>query len=288
MKRRWRHALLAALLGAASLAVNAENRVFFVIGDTGDCELEGTAQVARALQQQADWTKASLIEVGDLGYPVATHEQLQACHEKHYAPFKTRFAVPGNHDWHAGEQSGFFSVFPGPVPRIESLGGPWRLLMLNSNLRDDAWEKQLGWLDKQLPAQAGLCLIAAWHHPRWSSGKHGDNRFTQPLWERLQGQASFTLHGHDHHFEALPAVDRDGKPSPFGVASFISGNAGAVLYGAGWSNARSNRAHYGNWGFMRLELDEQRYRWQAISVDGQIIDRGEGQCQPAGARVAPR
>ena len=288
MLLRMIHGLLLALLCASSIAVNAENRIFFVIGDTGDCELDGTARLAHALQQQPDWPRATLIEVGDLGYPVATHEQLLSCHEKHYAAFKNRLAVPGNHDWHAGEQSGFFSVFPGVVPRIEALGGPWKLVMLNSNLRNEAWEKQLSWLDEQLPGQAGQCLIAAWHHPRWSSGKHGDNRFTQPLWEKLVGQASFTLHGHDHHFEALPAVDRDGKPSPFGLASFISGNGGAVLYNAGWAAARSNRAHYGHWGFMRLELDAQRYRWQAISVDGKLLDSGEGQCLPAGARLAPR
>ena len=280
--------LLAGLLLAASQLASAESRVFFVIGDTGDCQLPGTEQVARALQQQPGWTKASLIEVGDLGYPVATREQLLACHEKHFAPFPSRLAVPGNHDWHAGEQSGFFSVFPGAVPRIENLGGTWRLLMLNSNLRDAAEQAQLDWLDRTLPQHAGQCLIATWHHPRWSSGKHGDNRFIQPLWERMQGQVSFTLHGHDHHFEAIPAIDRDGKPSPFGVASFISGNAGAVLYDPGWGTRRSDRAQYGQWGFMRLELDEQQYRWQAFNVDGKQLDSGKGQCQPAGGRLAPR
>lgn len=271
-----------------AMAANAAGQTYFIIGDTGDCTLEGSALVDKALRNQPDWQQATLIETGDLSYPVATRERLLACHEPHFSGFSRRLAVPGNHDWADHGGAGFFATFPGDIPRREALSGPWKLLMLNSNLRDEAHEKQLDWLNKALTESRNDCLIAAWHHPRWSSGKHGDNRFTQSLWESLQGHVTFSLHGHDHHFEALPPMDRKGQPTPLGVSSFIVGNSGAVLYPAGGGASRSGRAHYGQWGFMRLELEGQDYHWQAINTDGRVIDQGTGQCKPSGQRNAPR
>ena len=270
-----------------SLAVNAASQTFFIVGDTGDCDVEGAALVGKAIRAQPDWQQATLIETGDLAYPVATRERLMACHEPHFSGFVRRLAVPGNHDWADAGGLGFFATFPGDMPRKEKLGGPWQLIMLNSNLRDEAWAQQLRWLDTTLAQSHGECLIAAWHHPRWSSGKHGDRRFTAPLWERLQGHATFTLHGHDHHFEALPAIGPNGDSDSRGVASFIVGHSGARLYEAGWGPSRSSRAHYGQWGFMRLELDGRRYRWQAINTEGKVIDHGEGQCHTSGKIHAP-
>ena len=258
----------------------AQSTLLFVIGDTGDCELDGTARVAAAVRAQPDAAKGTLIEVGDLAYPTATRERLLECHEPHWGSFKKRLAVPGNHDWRDPGAAGFFSIFPEPVPRKAALGGAWHLLLLDSNLRGSAWDAQIKWLDDILAKSAGECLIATWHHPRWSSGKHGDNAFAKPLWNRLQGKATLTLHGHDHHFEALPALDAEGAPSPGGVTSFVVGHGGATLYQPG-SKAHSQRTRYGEWGFMRLELDGLNYRWKAISVDGSVIDADKGACRPA-------
>lgn len=274
------HALILLLAGTALALARAEPVVLFVVGDTGDCELEGTARAAAVARAQPDAARATLIEVGDLAYPVATRERLLACHEPHWAGFRKRLAVPGNHDWRDAGGAGFFSLFPAPVPRKEPLGGGWHLLLLNSNLRREAWQAQLDWLDAILARSSGECLIAAWHHPRWSSGKHGDNAFTQALWQRLQGRVTFTLHGHDHHFEALPALDAEGGATADGVASFIAGHGGAALYPPG-DRVRSAHRLFGEWGFLRLDLDGPRYRWQAIGADGTRKDAGEGICRKA-------
>lgn len=266
--------LLLALTANAAMA----GQTLLVIGDTGDCDEPGSARVAAALKAQPDWRQALLVEVGDLAYPTATLARLKECHEPHFAAFR-RVAVPGNHDWRDPGAAGFFAIFPEPVPRAVDLAAPWRLLLLDSNLRDAAWQRQLDWLDKTLAETGDKCLIALWHHPRWSSGSHGDNDFTAPLWSRLATTASFTLHGHDHHFEALPALDADGKPAANGLPSFIVGNGGARLYKAGRGGKRSDRAIYGQWGFLRVDLDGRAYNWQAINVDGQVIDHGSGVCR---------
>ena len=273
-----RHFLAAVVLCLQIGVASSQSSLLFVIADTGNCELEGTARVAAAIRRQPDASRGTLIEVGDLAYPTATRERLLACHEPFWGGFGQRLAVPGNHDWNDPRAAGFFSLFPEPVPRKVHLSGPWHLLLLDSNLKQEAWDAQLEWLDQALAKSRGECLIAAWHHPRWSSGKHGDSVFTKPLWDRLQGKATFTLHGHDHHFEALPALDGDGKPSPSGVPSFIVGNGGASLYRAG-KHQRSDRGLFGQWGFLRIELDGLAYRWQEFGDDGKIKDSDHGTCR---------
>jgi hypothetical protein len=258
--------------------VLAQPTVLFVVGDTGECDLTGTEKVAAAVRAQSDAAMGTLVEVGDLAYPAATRDQLLKCHEPYWGIFKKRLAVPGNHDWRDPGAAGFFSLFPDPVPRKVGLGGRWQLLMIDSNLRSNAWEAQLKWLDETLKQSQRECLIAAWHHPRWSSGEHGDNAFTQALWQRMQGKVTLTLHGHDHHFEALPPLNAQGNIDLTGVASFIVGNGGAGLYQAG-KQRHSMRAIFGRWGFLHIELDGDRYRWQEIDDSGKIMDFGIGHCR---------
>ena len=148
------------LLLVGGSACTASPIVLNVIGDTGDCDSHATALVSAAMRRQGDFRDILLLEVGDLAYPVATRERLQECHEPHFAMFSKRLAVPGNHDWADNDAAGFFSIFPRPVPRVEDLGGPWRLLLLDRNLRGVAWERQLLWLEGILASSRGECLIA--------------------------------------------------------------------------------------------------------------------------------
>jgi 3',5'-cyclic AMP phosphodiesterase CpdA len=270
--------LAFAALSCTSLGASASPPVvLFAIGDTGDCDTRGTARVAAAARKQPDAANAVLVELGDLAYPVATRERLARCHETFWSGFGRRLAVPGNHDWRDLRAAGFFDLYPDPVPRKVALGGPWHVILLDSNLDKAASDAQLKWLDDALSTSQGECLIAAWHHPRWSSGKHGDNAAMQPFWGRMQGKVTFTLHGHDHHFEAVPALDGNGKPTANGVASFIVGNGGASLYRRG-KQQRPSRPLFDEWGFLRIELNGQEYRWQQIDTDGKVTDSDQGSC----------
>ncbi|HZV55990.1 MAG TPA: metallophosphoesterase [Rhodocyclaceae bacterium] len=268
------------ILAVWALPAAAEQLTLFVIGDTGDCDTGGAGKVSAALRAQPDWQSGWLIEVGDLAYPVATRERLLECHEPHFSMFSRRLAAPGNHDWYDPGARGFFSLFPDPVPRAVDLDGRWRLWLLDSNLRGDAWNMQVQWLDDAVKQAAGRCVIAAWHHPRWSSSLRGGSSFVAPLWERTAGVAVLSLHGHDHHYEAMSPLDKAGRPADGGTRSFIVGNGGAKLYpvmtGAWPSKAVANR-----WGFLRIDIQGDRYDWQALDVDGERLDAGSGQCNSA-------
>lgn len=270
--------LLFALLLASPL--RAEPVTLLVIADTGDCGA-GPRQVSEALRKDPAAASGWLFEVGDLAYPTATRERLQECHEPFFKRefFPRRMAVPGNHDARDIGLAGFLSIYPEALPRAVDFGS-WRILMLDSNLRDEAWGRQLAWVGDAVKKSAGQCLIAAWHHPAWSSGRHNDNAFAQPLWALLAGVASFTLHGHDHHYERLAPRDAVGRVMATGTPSFISGHGGASLYALPEQIKEGSVATFKEWGYLKIELEATEYRWTAMGVSGRVLDQGRAACRP--------
>ena len=269
--------LMLLLLNSGAFAAAT---TLFVIGDTGDCN-DGARQVSMAILRDPEAQQAWLLEVGDLAYPTATKERLQECHEPHFGPqhFPRRLAVPGNHDARDIGLAGFRSIYPVELPHAVDFGN-WRILMLDSNLRDDFWGRQNGWVASIVRSSPGRCLIAAWHHPAWSSGRHGDNRFVQPLWAKVAGLASFTLHGHDHHYERLAPRDDVGRVVTGGAPSFVVGNGGATLYPVAESLLEGSVASFKEWGYLKISINGMHYRWSAIAVSGRVIDEGQAECRP--------
>ena len=76
------------------------------------------------------------------------------------------------------------------------------------------------WLASDLAANANEHVIAYWHHPRFSSGTHGNDTSTQGFWDLLyQYGAEVVLVGHDHDYE------RFGPQDPFGGADSQYGSS---------------------------------------------------------------
>ena len=79
------------------------------------------------------------------------------------------------------------------------------------------------WLRADLAAHPTRCTLAYWHHPRFSSGEHGDNRERAAAAGRRSttARADVVLVGHDHHYERFAPSDarrraptrRDGDPA---------------------------------------------------------------------------
>jgi hypothetical protein len=271
--------VLALIVAVCAQPVVAESIALFVIGDTGDCGTAGAAAVSAAIRAQPDWQRGWLVEVGDLAYPKATARNLAKCHEPYFGMFAKRLAVPGNHDWDDHRARGFRALFPQPLPRAVMLGGRWQLWLLDSERRGEPWQAQVRWLDTQVKHAAGTCVIAAWHRPRWSSGWHGDDKAMAPLWEDVAGIATFTLHGHDHHYESVAPLDKAGEGDARGTRSFVVGNGGASLYPP-IRKSPYGKTVAGRWGFLRLDLDGERYSWKEFDVAGEVMDSGSGECLP--------
>lgn len=269
--------IAVGLFAALPPARAVEPLTLLAIGDTGDCAQDGARLVGAAMRELPDWRQAWLIEAGDLAYPQATRARLAECHEPHFAAFPHRLAVPGNHDLVDGSESGFRAFFPA-VPRAVRLNETWTVLLLDSNLRAASARRQLAWLDDQVRQRGKRCLVAVWHHPRWSAGWHGDDEHQGELWRRLAGVATLTVHGHDHHFEAVPPLDADGHADAAGTRSFVVGNGGAALYPA-VRNRHASEVVSGHWGFLRIDIEGRHYTWREVGIDGNTLVSGDGDCR---------
>ncbi len=68
------------------------------------------------------------------------------------------------------------------------------------------------WLRRDLSENRLSCIPAFWHHPRFSSGPHGDNARMAPIWDTLyQYGASVVVSGRDHDYERLGPLDAKGR-----------------------------------------------------------------------------
>jgi hypothetical protein len=159
-----------------------------------------------------------------------------------------------------------------------NLGG-WRLYALNSSIPMDRTSRQYRWLKRSLTAHPRPCVLAYWHHPRWSSGLHGSNRFTDPIWDLLQGSgAELVLSGHDHHYERFAPLGAKGGITPAGMRQFVVGTGGRSHYGIGSVKTGSRIRNTTSYGVLRLSLGSDTYSWRFLRVGGGNIDSGSARC----------
>src|SRR5262249_4939990 len=123
------------------------------------------------------------------------------------------------------------------------------------------------------------CVIAYWHHPRFSSGSvHGNDTQVAPFWNALAAAgADIVLSGHDHIYERFEPQDPSGRADPAGIREFVVGTGGRSLYGFGTIQPNSvfRRATFGA---LFLTLEVGSYRWRFVGEDGTVLDDGTGAC----------
>ena len=120
---------------------------------------------------------------------------------------------PGNHDPFTSGYSAYFGA-RAPAAYYSYDIGAWHLIALDSNNVDAA---QVAWLDSDLDANAGgKCVLAYWHHPRFSSGStHGSSTRTGPFWSELyENKADIVLSSHRARLRALRPADSDRRQRP--------------------------------------------------------------------------
>ncbi|NEA12833.1 alkaline phosphatase, partial [Streptomyces sp. SID10692] len=61
--------------------------------------------------------------------------------------------------------------------------GNWHFVALNSNRFDE--REQLDWLKADLAKNSKKCVAAYFHHPLFSSGSHGNDPVSKPVWSML-------------------------------------------------------------------------------------------------------
>jgi acid phosphatase type 7 len=255
-------------------------------GDIAMCDSTGDSATAALIAQ----IPGAVFAAGDDAYPDGTPAQFHECYAPTWGLFRDRtMPAPGNHDFVTPGGAGYFGYFgraagtAGEGWYSKDFGG-WHIVVLNSNcgiVGCGPGSAQLTWLQEDLAAHPAACTLAIWHHPRFSSGHHGDDLSVTPFWDVLeQAGADLVINGHDHDYERFGPQDPNGTAEPGrGIREFVVGTGGATLRPFGPTKPNSEVRDAGTYGVLVLSLHPDSYEWRFVPIAGETFtDAGSGTC----------
>jgi hypothetical protein len=273
---------------ATASPAQGEGATFLAVGDIGDCGSMGDEAVAAL----AASLPGPIAAVGDLAYEQGTASDFARCFDPAWGPLKARLhPAAGNREYGTGLADAYFAYFEGaagtPGEGYYSYDvGTWHVVVLNSNCdfvpggcgRDSA---QYRWLKSELEAHPAACTLAYWHHPRFTSGLHGNTEAMADTWTLLYSEgADVVISGHDHHYERFAPLDAEGAvDQTHGIREFIVGTGGATLFPVFRVAPGSEVRDLQTFGLLQLTLREGSYDWTFRPVaGGTFTDSGNGTC----------
>jgi len=311
--------LLVVLLGGSPAAAAAQQAPLIAAAGDISCtppnpDYNNGFGIPTACQQRAtsdllslhEW--AAVLPLGDLTYDdKAAPAGLQSSYEPTWGRWKlASHPVIGNHDYDDGlGGKSYWDYWNGVGVARGRAGtrgrgwyaydvGSWRLIALNSNCRRVRcnWDSaQVRFLRHELDRRSGQCVLAYFHHPRFSSGVYeetdvepGGTEKTVRLagiWKALyRGGADVVINGHDHLYERFAPQTPGGLLSKQpGVAQFTVGTGGYSLHPFGDLAPNSRFRQNTSFGILAMRLYPDRYAWNFMAVpDGHSLDSGSRPC----------
>jgi len=273
--------------GTAEVTVTARppgrGEVLVGAGDIADCGSSGAEATAALL----DAIPGTVFTAGDNAYSSGTASEYANCYDPTWGRHKARTRpAPGNHEYNTSDAAPYYAYFganAGPSGRgyYSYDLGAWHLISLNSNIDMSAGSAQELWLRADLAATTKTCVLAYWHHPRFSSGSHGSSTESQPLWQALYDyNADVVVVGHDHNYQRFAPQTPSGAPDPVrGMREFVAGTGGRSHYSFSTPIANTEAYNTDTWGVLKLTLDAASYSWEFIPIAGGTYrDSGTGAC----------
>jgi hypothetical protein len=256
-------------------------------GDIASCG-RNTDEMTAALLATLPGT---VFTAGDNVYDAGSYQEFLQCYAGNWGRFKSRtWPAPGNHDYGTPGAAGYFRYF-GSRAGTPGKGwyaydrATWRIYVLNSNCSAIGGcfmgSPQQRWLAADLAAHPHRCVLAYWHHPRFSSGKHGNDLEVQGLWITLyRARAEVVINGHDHDYERFAKQNYAGDRRPFhGIREFVVGTGGAGLRPLGPLLANSVVSRGDTFGVLKVALTPGAYSWRFLPAgSGTFTDRGRDTC----------
>lgn len=255
-------------------------------GTATNCRMLATSDLALAL------SPAAVLLLGDNQYEDGALARYQASYDPTWGRLKAvTHPIPGNHEYVTPAAAGYYAYFgaaagdPAKGYASFDLGG-WHLIGLNSNCAAvggcGAASAQGQWLAADLAAHPGVCTLAYWHHPRFSSGPHGNDPISADFWSLLYAaKADLVLNGHDHGYERFAPQSPAAAADPAGIREFVVGTGGKNLTSVTTVRTNSEVRNYGAFGVLELKLWPNGYDWRFVGVNGSTLDSGRGLCHAA-------
>jgi hypothetical protein len=278
-------ALLVLALVLVPTAASA-GPVIVAVGDIHPRSHPGVAARTAALVQEINPDR--VLTLGDAQYGNGTFEEYLAGYDNTWGVFKPITApVPGEHDYRTHRAAGYREYFsdhatgPYGATYYSYKINRWGMIALDSNIARDELSEQERWLFFQIARWDNRnCILAYWHHPRYSSGEvHGSYPSMDILWRWLSvGNAEVALSAHERSYERFARLDGSGGRRSYGMRQFVVGTGGAPLTGFGDPERHSQVRIDGRHGVLVLELRHESYRWEFVATDGEVLDHGAELC----------
>jgi calcineurin-like phosphoesterase family protein len=267
--------------------------------DPDDRHFRGGHGTARACRMRAtsdlllERRLAAVLTLGDNQYEDGSLAKFRASFDPTWGRLKPLLRpTPGNHDYDFGWR-GYHQYFgaaagePGKGWYSFDLGA-WHLIALNSSCEAAGGcgpgSPQARWLAADLAAHPGRCILAYWHHPRFSSGRHGGILATTVFWKDLYAAgADVVLNGHDHVYERFAPQTPGGAADPArGIRQFVVGTGGKNATGFEDAAPHSEVRHAGTFGVLEMTLRAGSYSWRFLpEAGGSFTDTGSALCHAA-------
>lgn len=258
-------------------------------GTSSVCHMKATADLIAARSPTA------VLALGDNQYENGALAKYRESYDATWGRFKTiTHPVAGNHDYGTRGATGYFAYFGAaagdPAKGYYSFDlGAWHVIVLNSNCGAvrgcGAGSPQEQWLRDDLTASADkTCVLAAWHHPRFSSGLHGSDAAYDAFFRDLyEARADVVLTGHDHDYERFARLSPRGEVEfGRGVREFVVGTGGRSRYPFMALHPSSEVQNSDTYGVLMLTLHPASYEWEFVPERGRTFtDRGSARCSPA-------
>lgn len=259
----------------------------FVLAAAGDIADRCTASDANCVHPKTaklveGINPAAVITMGDNQYDDAHLSDFKAYYDKTWGKFKSiTHPVPGNHESYDDTPFKGYRDYFGPIATPQGKNyyswemGNWHFLALDSNdftTHDLAEPAQIAWLKQDLAANTKGCVAAYYHHPRFSSGDHGDNPDSAALWQLLvDNKVDLVLNGHDHHYERFIPQNGAGKADANGPVQILGGMGGAPLYDVHAAHPTTAKL-LSTYGVVKLSMTDTSFSTQLIGLDKSVLD----------------
>jgi PKD repeat protein len=278
--------------GSGSFTLTATAPVILAAGDIGDCTRSSDDATGALLDNLA----GIVMPLGDNAYLSGTPTEYSDCYGPAWGRQKARTRpVAGNHDYYTTDAAGYFGYFGAsagdPAKGYYSFTlGNWFVIVLNTGTEHPAdyaaGSAQETWLRNELATHSQQCVLAMWHHPRFSTvaERPAIRPEVKSLWDALyQYGADLVLNGHDHAYQRYAPQTSDGvADASFGIRQIAVGTGGGEgLYAFMPIPPGANLEVRNNdtYGVLKVTLRAAGYDWQFIPASGgAFTDSGSGTC----------
>jgi hypothetical protein len=268
----------------------------FIVAAVGDGAGGETASL-QVTDLIKGWDPALLLYLGDVYEQGTPTEFLNwyGTRSEFYGQFReiTNPTI-GDHEFEGGKAPGYFDYWDN-VPLFYSFdAGGWHFVSVDATGHSGSTDSdgpQYRWLDADLAAHTGSCILVFFHRPVFSIGPHGDTGSMRHIWALLRAHSvALVLSGNDHEYQRWEPLDADGNPDPDGVIEMVVGTGGHAIKGFAGSDPRmvagfdDPRQAYGA---LRLQLGPRGAAFAFENVAQTTLDGGAFACPGSAPDAAP-